>query len=46
MKAVDTGKIALREQLLFCFQPMLHIAPWLRALILIIQICPPGYLVR
>jgi hypothetical protein len=44
-KSVGPGEIAFREQLLLGFQPVLYIAPGLRTLIHIIEICPAGHLV-
>ena len=46
MTAVNPREIALREQLLFSFQPVLHVVTGLRALIHIIEVSPSGHLVR
>jgi len=46
MTAVDPGEIALREQLLLSFQPVLHVVTGLRALVHIIEVSPSSHLVR
>ena len=46
MTAVNPREIALREQLLFSFQPVLHVVTGLRALIHIIEVSPSRHLVR
>ena len=45
MTAVDPGKIAFRQQLLFGLQPVLDIVTGLRSLIHIIEVSPSGHLV-
>ena len=46
MTAVNPREIALREQLLLSFQPVLHVVTGLRALVHIIEVSPSSHLVR
>lgn len=46
VKAMNPGKVAVRDQVCLRRQPMLHITSGLRTLVLIIEVCLSGHLIR